>query len=218
MAGLPKFLESLGSVFSGIAGAQDGVPMRVWNELKPWVSNLVPAATQRWLPRIAAGTICELPLMKGGKVTGQCDHFGVAECDVCHRPVCLEHSRIDQHAGAICYVCMVDALHAVPPLQRERARQSKASGAPPPPGPGARPPPQQPKPGPSPQQVLAALKTLGLSQRATWAQVKAAHRKLSGQNHPDKARTPRAKTVAEARFTEVQLAFTLLKQIYPEAA
>jgi len=53
---------------------------------------------------------------------------------------------------------------------------------------------------------------------AKWDAVRVAHRKLSAQHHPDKAKGARAKTVAEARYKEVQVAFNALKGVYPEAA
>ena len=212
---MPSFLETLGSMFSGAVGAQDGVHLRVWNELRPWVGNLVPAATRKWLPRIAGGVICEVPLMKRGEKVGDCEHFGVAACDVCYKPVCLDHSRIDQHGDAICYVCVADAVHTVPPVQRERARQQHGNATPPPRERRQAPPPSQ---GPSPEQVNAWLKVLGMKPGAKWDAVRVAHRKLSAQHHPDKAKGARAKTVAEARYKEVQVAFNALKGVYPEAA
>jgi|SRR5882672_8737311 len=214
---MPGLLDKLGSIFTSIAGADDGVHLRVWNELRPWVGNLVPAATRKWLPRIGAGSPCEIPVLRRGIPVGACEHFGVIACDVCRKLVCLDHCRIDQHGDGICYVCVADAIHAVPPVQRERARQA-AGGKAPPPGspPRDAPPPADGKP--TPEQILVALKALGLRRGAKWEQVKAAHRKLSAANHPDRAKGIRAKTAAEARFVEVQKAYDLLKKVYPEAA
>ena len=56
-----RLADMLGSLFSGVAGAPDGTHVRIWNELKPWIGNLIPAATTKWLPRIAAGHVCEVP-------------------------------------------------------------------------------------------------------------------------------------------------------------
>lgn len=213
-----RLTDLLGSIFSGVAGAEDGVHLRIWNELKPWVANLLPAATSKWLPRIAVGNQCEVPLVERGAFTNrQCERLAVAACDVCHRPVCLHHARIDQYGDAICYICVADATVAVPPLQRERAR---ARGAPPRPTAAAghehtTPPP---KPGPSPQDVAKAMQILGVKPTSTWEQVRAAHRKLSAQHHPDKHRTARQKTAAEKKFLLVQKAFEVLKTKYPEAA
>jgi len=211
MAGIGEFLSSM---FSGIAGSPDGAHMRIWNELRPWLANLAPSATRKWLPRIASGVECEVPLVKRGVLSDDtCDHIAISACDVCHRPVCLHHARIDQYGDAICYICVVDAIKLVPPAQRARAREQ---GAPPPRE--RKPPPQQPKPGPTPLQVVEALQTLGLKPGVKYDAVKAAHRKLSAQNHPDKHKNSRLKASAEARFKEIQKAFEVLKTQFKEAS
>ncbi len=208
--------DFLGSLFGGVAGAQD----RIWNELKPWIGNLVPSAASKWLPRIAAGHICEVPRVERRAFTSkQCERPAVTACDVCHRPVCLQHGRIDQFGDAICYICVADAMTAVPPLQRERARTR---------GPGPQPTsgheraqdsaPPPPKPAHSPQDISKAMEILGVKPTSTWEQVRAAHRKLSAQHHPDKQRGTRQQLAAEKKYVLVQKAFAVLKTRYPEAA
>ncbi len=225
-------LEHLGSLFRGVVGAEDGVHLRVWGELKPWIGNLVPSATRKWIPRITGGDMCEVPIMRRGQVVGECDHFGLAVCDICHRPVCLEHSRIDQNADAICFLCMTDAMQAVPVFQRERARQQQQQGAP-----KARTQrerqderdkqrqqerqQEQPPPGkrpPNALEVLDALTRLELKPGASWDDVRAAHRRLSAKLHPDRGKTVKEKAKLEAKFVEVQKALDLLKRVYPGAA
>jgi hypothetical protein len=206
--------EFLGSLFGSIASAEDGVHARIWRELKPWLGNLLPAATRKWLPYIAAGAACEVPVMQRGKIVGDCEHPGVAACDVCHRPVCLHHGRIDQFGDAICYICVSDAVQVVPPMQRERAR---SQGPRPPREPREQAPPPAPKAGPSPLQIVEALGVLGLKPGAKWPAVAAAHRKLSAQHHPDKQQTQRKKDTANAKYIEVQKAFNLLKSAYTES-
>lgn len=207
-------------MFSGIAGGPDGVHTRIWNELKPWMMNLGPAASRKWIPRISSGEQCEVPHMQRGHKQGDCENLGIAQCVVCRRPCCLQHAHIDQFADAICYLCVSDAMQVVPGVQRERSRQQAAPPPPrgqrPPPGGGA-PPPRQ-KPGPSPEVVAAAFAALGLRRGAKWEAVKQAHRKLSALNHPDKAKGARAKAAAEARYIEIQKALDVLKTQYPEAA
>jgi hypothetical protein len=219
---MPGFFDTVGAMFSNLAGGPDGVHARVWNELKPWVTNLGPAASRKWIPRVASGDLCEVPVMRRGHKHADCDNIGLAICGVCKRPCCLQHAHIDQHADAICYLCVADAMQIVPPLQRERARQERAAGTEPPPPrgqrppPGSAPPPKQ-KPGPTPEMIAAALAVLGLRRGAKWDAVKTAYKKLTFANHPDRAKGARAKAAAEARFHEVQQAFDLLKKIYPEA-
>lgn len=210
------FLDTLGQMFSGIAGGPDGVHARIWGELKPWFMNLGPAASRKWIPRIANGERCEVPV-KRGRGLGECENIGIATCACCHKPCCLQHAYIDQHADAVCYVCVADALQSVPPFQRERARHRQATGEAPPrePPPRDAPPPKNPKA--APNDIAAALSTLGLRPGAKWDAVKQAHRRLSAANHPDKVKGARAKAAAEARFKEVQKAFEVLKRVYPEA-
>ena len=214
---MPLLGEILGSLFGNVAGAQDGTHVRIWNELKPWLGNLAPAATRKWLPHIARGVECEVPLVSHGAFTRRsCEHLAVAACDVCHRPVCLHHARIDHQGDAICYICVADAMQAVPPLQRARARARGGQKPQPPPGPAAgrqHDPPVQ-KPPPTQEQKTWAYGVLGLKRSATWKQVQAAHRKLSAKHHPDKQQSAQPGQL----YLDVQTALHILKQIYPEAA
>lgn len=209
------FGDFLGSLFSSVAGAQDGTHVRIWNELKPWVASLLPNATTKWLPRIASGIECEVPLVSRGNFTNRpCDHLAIGACDVCHRPVCLSHGRIDQAGDIICYICVADAMTAVPPLQRERARKRGPQQKPPPRPTEEAPPPGPNKPPPSPRELLEAFHVLGLEPGASWDAVRGAHRRLTAKYHPDRQR----KTQASSKYLKVQEAFELLKRVYPEAS
>ena len=210
MAGIGDFL---GQMFSGLAGGQDGVHTQIWRDLKPWIVNLGQSATRKWLPRINSGELCSVPVLHRGKVAGDCENLGITMCVICKRPACLQHAHIDQYADAVCYRCVGDAAEVVPALQRERAR---AEGRPPPPPRSQQAPPPQPKPGPTPEQIMAALRILKLKPGATMEEVRSAHRKLSALNHPDRKRTVKEKTAAEARFKEVQGAFEILKLVMGE--
>jgi hypothetical protein len=218
--------EQLGSLFRGVVGAEDGVHLRVWNELKPWVGSLGQSAMRKWIPRIQGGDMCEIPIMQRGRVVGECDHLGMAECEICHRPVCLSHALIDQDANAICFICMSDARQTVPIFQRDRARQQQD---------GAKTRSQQErqqerdqqrqqqnphggKQPPNALQVLEALTRLELKPGATWTEILAAHRRLSARFHPDRGKTAKEKAKLNTKFVEVQKARDLLKQVYPEAA
>lgn len=222
--------EFLGSFLRGAAGAEDGMHVRVWSELKPWINTLLPSAARSWLPRISAGELCEVPVMQRGRTIGECDRFGVNACVICGKLACLSHGSINQDGDIICYVCVADARHVVPPYQRERARreqeepkrsqrdrseerkqrkEEQRKQEPPPPR----------KPPPAPTEVARALSVLGLKPGATWAEVKAAHRKLSGENHPDRfaKSTRQARNAAHDRYVLVQKALDFLRPVYPEA-
>lgn len=192
------------------------------------------SATAKWLPRVGAEIECEIPIMRRGRVVGECDHIGVAACDVCGRATCLDHGRIDKYGDIICAQCIADAQQAVPPLRRERARREQEQGTaqeprsqreraqdrqeqrarsraqePPP---GQQPPPRR---GPSPEQIGAALSALGLRAGASWPDVLSAHRKVSGANHPDRfvKKSRREQKEAETRYLAAQKALDLLRGV-----
>ena len=242
-----RFGDLIGQ-FLGGASAGDGIHVRVFNELRPWFGSLTQAATSKWLPSIASGTLCEIPERRRGHEVGECERFGVSRCVVCARSVCLHHGFVSREGDLICHVCAEDAAQVVPPMQRERARrqeeaprrtqrergqerkarqeeQWRQQG---PTGGGARQsPPGSGAPPPRPQvlqkDILAAYAILGLQplpERPPWRDVLSAHRRLSGKWHPDKfvGKTPREKANAEKLYISVQKALDLLKKIYPEAA
>jgi len=207
--------ELLGQFLGGVAGSDNGVPGRVWAEVKPWIAALLPNATKKWLPTIAGAISCEVPVGRRGE---GCDHAAVANCVVCFRPACLQHGLIDSTGDIICYPCTQEAKVLVPPARRARAaasggRARSSAGEPPPP-----PHEEAARPGkPTTQQVMAALVVLGLTPSATWEQAKAAHRKLMVTYHPDKQRTAAKKAQAEVKAKEVSAAFEVLKRAFPDA-
>lgn len=232
--------DFLGSLFRG-AGAEDGVHMRVLNELRPFTVSLSQSALRAWLPSIASGTLCEIPApMRRGY--GECQRFGVSACVVCMRPCCLEHGMVGGGGEIVCAECVALAREVVPPVRRERARRAEeaprkrsqkeraeerkqerreqqANDAGARPGAGSEPPPQQ-KPPPRPEDVKMAREILGVGLHATWDDVKAAHRKLSGQWHPDRfsSKSRREQQNAEKRFKQIQLAKDVLAKVYDQAA
>jgi len=214
MAGLG---EILGQMFGGLASADNGVHLRVWNELKPWVGRLIPSATSKWLPSIAGGVACEIPVLQRGHES-DCGHHAVACCDVCHRPTCLNHGRIDALGDIICYQCVADATVLVPPARRARAAQAPPRARRQEPPPNGAPPPQQGKPPPTYGEIVAAFGVLNPRPGSPWAAIKSAHRKLSAQHHPDKQRSSAKKAAAEGRFKLIQAAFETLKRAHPEEA
>jgi len=195
--------DLVGTLFGAVAGAPDGTHVRIWNELRPWTSTLMASAARKWVPFLSIEQRCSVQVMRAGHVVGACDHQAIAACDCCGRPVCLQHSRVDQHAEAICYLCLAEAMK----ILRERQQRGAAGGAPPPRSSSA----------PTDAAIAQALKTLGLKRGASWEEVRAAHRKLSAKHHPDR-HPPNKKAAAEARFVKVQQALDLLRTQFPEAA
>ena len=44
MAGIGEIFAQM---FSGVASSPDGAHMRIWNELRPWLANIAPAAAKK---------------------------------------------------------------------------------------------------------------------------------------------------------------------------
>lgn len=192
----PDLFETLGRVVLTFQSAPQGVPGRIWDELRPWFGRLAINAAPKWLPRLSFGFACQVPRPDGSP----CPRPAIAACDVCQEPCCLDHARIDQYGDGICYLCCIEAIRR---KQAERAGQPYES---PPAGqapPGAAPPP-------SPAAELAwARKTLGVKKSAEWEEVRGAHRKMSAKWHPDRHPGP-GYAAAEQKFKDVQRAFDLL--------
>lgn len=194
---MPDILETLGRVVMTFQSAPQGVPGRIWDELRPWLARLALNAAPKWLPRLSFGFACSVPQPNGAP----CLRPSVAACDVCQQPCCLDHARIDQYGDAICYLCCIEAIRR---KAAERAGQ-------PPPGPH-----QQAVRPPTPEKELAwARKTLGVKKGADWEEIRAAHRKQSGKWHPDRHQG-NAYAAAEQKFKDIQRAFDLLTRAHDE--
>jgi hypothetical protein len=193
---VPDIFETLGRVVLTFQSAPQGVPGRIWDELRPWFSRLAVNAAPKWLPRLSFGFACSVPRPDGKA----CPRPAIAACDVCQQPCCLDHARIDQYGDGICYLCCIEAI-----LRKQAER-----GGQPAPGPGAHarghaPPP----PAPRDRELQWARKTLGVKKAAEWEEVRSAHRKMSAKWHPDRHQGA-GYAAAEQKFKDVQRAFDLL--------
>jgi hypothetical protein len=193
-------LETLGRVVLTFQSAPHGVPGRIWDEVRPWLANLVKHAAPKWLPRLSFGFACTLPRPDGYA----CPRPAVAACDACGRPCCLDHARIDQWGDAICYACCWEIG------QQKRAERAGGGG---PQGPRAphehaHQAPNQPPPIPE-KELTWARRTLGVKKGVEWDDVRTAHRKLSAKWHPDRHPGDGC-AAAEQKFKDVQRAFDLL--------
>jgi hypothetical protein len=199
-----ELLETLGRVVLTFQSAPQGVSGRIWDEVRPWMANLVRFAAPKWLPRLSFGFACTLPRPDGFA----CPRPAVAACDACGRPCCLDHSRIDQWGDAICYACCIEVL------QRKKAERSAAEAAHAHNHAGHE---QQtgnaPNQPPIPEKELTwARRTLGVKRDVDWEHVRAAHRRLSAKWHPDRHQGE-GYAAAEQKFKDVQRAFELLTKV-----
>jgi hypothetical protein len=184
-------LRQLGQILSNLQGAPGGAHRRVWDELSPWLTHLASHAAQNWLPRLAAGNACQIPLMRDGRPAGNCPGKAIAACVICGQPVCLAHAFVDKFGEAVCYLCIVKATTTRP---------------------ADPPPPASPK-GPTSERIAWARKTLKLKRKATLEDARVSWRKLSGEHHPD--RFPEAKKAEqEALFKEIQQAYEIMQQVF----
>lgn len=206
-------------------GAPDG-PRFAWNAVAPWLNELTRSATTRWLPRLVHGVHCNVIFRDPRGVDIACPVASVADCAVCRKPCCLDHSFVSKSGEAICYPCVHEAYQVRAPKVPGQERQERQA---PPPGqrePGRRrAAPREPAPGSPPQNpeevarergYAAARKVLGVKAKATWAEVHKAYLALLATHHPDK-HPEHKKAAAHARFVEIRAAYDFLKQAYPEA-
>ena len=196
-----ELLETLGRVVLTFQSAPQGVSGRIWDEVRPWMANLVRFAAPKWLPRLSFGFACTLPRPDGFP----CPRPAVAACDACGRPCCLDHARIDQWGDAICYACCWEA--------QQRKQAERAVGTPPPNGHAghqhaAGNAPNQPPPIPE-KELTWARQTLRVKRETVWDSVRSQHRKLSAKWHPDRHQGE-GYAAAEQKFKDVQRAFELL--------
>lgn len=190
---MPDLLETLGRVVLTFQSAPQGVPGRIWDELRPWLGRLAVNAAPKWLPALSFKFPCAVPTPHGHA----CPRASIAACDVCQQPCCLDHARIDQYGDAICYLCCIEAIRQ---HQAARAAAHQAAGA----------DTNHPRPAPLPEKELAwARKTLGVKKGAQWDTIRAAHRKQSAKWHPDR-HAGAGYAAAEQKFKDVQRAFELL--------
>lgn len=181
-------VDALSRMAVSLQGAGPGFSGRLWRELQPWLAQLSQHAAGKWVPRLTFGFPCQIPNYQAGVPVGPCQHHAITTCDVCQKPCCLHHARIDSLGDGICYLCVAAAVR--------RARG-------------------EPEPT---VDLGWARKQLRVKVDASWEEVRAAHRKLSAIHHPDKQRTDKAKAKAEAKFKDIQKAFDMLKTEHEKAA
>lgn len=183
------WLQALGRVAASVQHAPEGVPGRIWDELRPWLQELAFNAAPKWLPRMVFEFPCGVPSYVAGRPVAACPRLAVANCDCCGQPVCLDHARFDKHGDAICFVCVAGAI------------QAKRVG--------------QPPPGPAPIDDAAlkrARRVLGVRAADPWSEVTAAYKRLLAQWHPDRFKTEKERAKAETRFKDIRAAYDLLQK------
>lgn len=206
---------TVASVMAENMGADSVAAEEVIEQLKEWGAHLTKNALAKWTVSVMAPTPCDSPDVSSGHPKA-CASFAVVKCDVCQRPCCLAHARVDYMGDAICEVCIGDAKrmrraaawadggaasyarpHAGQPRAERRQRQA------PPPPPAAEPPG-----GMSRAEALRALK---LKQGASWQQIRAQYRKLVVKYNADRPQTDEERAKNTAHLKKINAAYSVLK-------
>jgi hypothetical protein len=197
------------SVMSENLGASSEAAEEIVEQLKEWGSHLTKNALSKWTASIATPQPCDSPDVSSGRPK-QCPSFAVVRCDVCSRPCCLAHARVDYLGDAICEVCIGEAkarrrasswVDGPPPYARPHAghgeprRQAKA----PPAAPGT-------------MSVAEARKALKLPKTARWAEIKSQYRKLVLKHNADRPQSDAEREKNTERLKTINAAYAVLKE------
>lgn len=185
-----QLIRSVAQAADSVASGPEDMPMQAWHTFGPWMSRLMQSAAVKWLPVLSARISCEIPMPDGAV----CRHLAIGVCNVCQRPTCLAHARVDYGGDAICLECVARAVQAA------RAEGYRAPPA------GARTPPPKPI---DPTELARAYELLKVTPRSSDDEVRTSWRKLSARCHPDKH--PDKVEAAEKRFKRIQAAYDLIR-------
>lgn len=205
---LRDLVNSVAAGLGAQGGGAPGAPQRLWQDTQAFATRLLTAATQQWLPFYVQRQPCHVHELRSG-VPFPCGAAGILLCDVCQRTACINHAQVDQHGSGTCYTCVAEMI-----LLRRRATGPAPGPAPGPSAGNA----SSPRESAQAERVKVAFKTLGLDPTASWEEVQATHRKLAARHHPDRVRTPSAKSRAAQKSVAVNSAFAELKRHFQEKA
>lgn len=192
------FQELLGSFTSAAANQtfDSSAPAQVKDQLFQWFGHLSANALRNFTPNLVDPEPCEF-----------CPQVSVGDCMVCGAKCCLAHSHISHRAEMVCDECVRSMLGTKEAEKRARAQERFHRRA-----------QQQTRAPDADEQLVAALKVLGLKRGASWEEIHQAYRRLSLEHHPDRARTEKAKAKAGEKLKAINVAYTILKRHYEKAA
>jgi len=207
---------TVASVMAENLGADSTAAEEVIEQLKEWGAHLTKNALSKWTVSVVVPTPCDSPDVSSGRPLA-CASFAVVKCDVCGRPCCLAHSRVDYMGDAICEVCIGEAKarrratswtdggaaaysrpHAGQP-RREREQRRRAE-----------PPPPAAEPSGSVSRA-EALRVLKLPKNASWTQIKTQYRKLVVKHNADRPQTDAEREKNTERLKKLNEAYSVLK-------
>lgn len=181
--------------------------------LLQWTAQIQMHALGRWRAVAMSGVRCEQPVGRVGEAPHKCGEPAIGACQLCLGTTCLEHAVVASTGNFACAQCMAAMEELVREKRGVRARQSAWWASPPraeqAPPPGA---PPGAAPAESEGQIRERhLKTLGLTDPVTDAEVREQFRTLAKRHHPDRASAGN-RDAAERKFKRISAAYTWLNQ------
>jgi hypothetical protein len=195
--------ETFASVMAQNLGASSTAAQEVAEQLKEWGSHLTKNALSKWTFAVMSPTPCASPDVSTGRPRA-CRSYAVVKCDVCGRPCCLAHSRVDYMADAICEVCIGETKARKRAEGWTNGRQESP------------PPPAQQAPGG--MSVAMALKALKMPPRSNWEQIKRQYRKLVLKYNADRPQSDRQRALNVERLKKFNVAYEVLRREYEQKA
>lgn len=183
--------------------ARTDAATQVIDQLKEWGTHLTANALLKWTVVAATATPCGSPDVSSGRAK-RCGHYAVGHCDVCGRPCCLAHARVDYSGDMICAICI---------------GASKVAAGIPGAGPGAG--WQQPPPAPKKKkrsERAEALRSLRLADDATWPEIKKRYRKLVVRHNADRPQSTDERAANTEKLKKINAAYETLRQMHEAEA
>lgn len=197
--------DTVASVMAQNLGASSQAAQEIVEQLKEWGSHLTKNALEKWAVSVMSPTACDSPDVSSGRPKS-CPSYAVVKCDVCNRPCCLAHARVDYMGDAICEVCIGEAKARARSVGGYSRPHAQAHREAPPPAASAS------------MSAAAALKVLKLGPRASWDQIKAQYRKLVVKHNADRPQTDAEREKNTARLKKINAAYSVLKTRYEQKA
>lgn len=196
------------SVMSENLGASSVAAEEIVAQLKEWGSHLTKNALSKWTASIATPQPCDSPDVSSGRPK-KCPSYAVVRCDVCLRPCCLAHARVDYLGDAICEVCIGEAkarrrANGTPPYSRPQA------GAREEPRRQQAPPPEPPSP-PGEMTVAQALRVLKLPKKASWNDIRSTYKSLVYEHNADRPQSDADREKNTKQLQKLNAAYAVLK-------
>lgn len=164
--------------------SRSGTAGDVVASLRDWATHLAGSAVLHWGEHAAKRIPCGSPDVSSGAPRA-CPALSLFCCDVCGRPCCLSHARVDYLGGAICEPCIGEA--------KVRARGT---------------PPKEE----SEADIRKAARILGVKEDASWDEIRTRFRELVFAHNADRPQSERSRQKNTDRLKKINWAFSVMKK------